>query len=164
MGSSNQLNLTIAGDLVSIASSRIDVSALGYASARDRGLGGSSTHYAGSGGGHGGLGGVGSGGSDRGGVYDSVLAPVLPGSGGGNGYFSSGGWGGGWFVWRSGVRCGSMAGWWPRDGGSGWGAGWAAAAAAGRSLTVGPALRLWFHHANGGAGAAAAAARRLRRL
>jgi len=150
---SNQISLSIAGDLVVDSSSSIDASGLGYGSASGPGAGGSSALSAGSGGGHGGLGGVGLGGAATGGVYDSVTAAALPGSGGGNGYFSDGGLGGGIVhlavTGTLAVNGGLVA----ANGNSGWGPGAAAGAGAGGTLvlTVGQLYGYGFISANGGA-------------
>ena len=89
-----QLNLAIAQNVTVDASSRIEATARGYAAAKGPGAGASSAQWGGGGGSHGGLGGTGSGGSG-GEVYDAILAPTQPGSGGGDGYGSGGGAGGG---------------------------------------------------------------------
>ncbi len=92
----NQVNLIIAGDCAISSDSVVVGDFLGYApgAGPGAGYGGSSTY--GCGGGHGGWGGINSYGNAGGAGYDSVAAPVEPGSGGGAGYSGAqGGYGGG---------------------------------------------------------------------
>ena len=90
----NLVSLTIAGDLGLDTLSRIDVSSRGYAANAGPGASTNLSGYA-SGAGHGGMGGSPNGAGAGGGVYDSVLAPGVWGSGGGSGSFAVGGAGGG---------------------------------------------------------------------
>jgi hypothetical protein len=93
--SSKQLNLTVTRDVAVDFTSRIDVRGQGYGSASGPGAGASSIAWGGDGGSHGGIGGIGSGGETAGTNYGSISLPTQHGSGGGNGYNSSGGPGGG---------------------------------------------------------------------
>jgi len=90
---SNLLNLTLAGDLVVDAASRIDLSGCGYGTGQGPGAGTRNGGGWGGGASHGGLGGTQvNGATAPGGAYDSVTTPSQWGSGGGGG---SGGPGGG---------------------------------------------------------------------
>ena len=91
----NRVDLTIAGDVGIPTDCSMDVSGRGYASASGPGVGCSNGSESGGGGGHGGVEGVSAKGCPGGGAYDSFLTPTLPGSGGGNGYATSGGFAGG---------------------------------------------------------------------
>ena len=90
-----RLNLTIAQGVNVDGSSRIDAVGRGYAGASGPGAGSSSAIKAGAGAGHGGFGGFGTDMGSVGAVYDSIMTPTQPGSGGGNGFLSVGGNGGG---------------------------------------------------------------------
>lgn len=91
----NRLSLTITSELTIGAGGWVNVNGRGYAAEVGDGAGAHySSGYA-SGAGHGGLGGNCYGGGTGGGGYDSVLTPVLWGSGGGAGSFAAGGSGGG---------------------------------------------------------------------
>jgi hypothetical protein len=87
------LNITVISNVTIEAFGRIDVTGLGYGPAEGPGAGTNSLLFGGSGGGHGGVGGTAE--ARGGGGYDSIVAPTQFGSGGGDGYFSTGGSGGG---------------------------------------------------------------------
>jgi len=87
------LDLTITNDVTVDAGSAIDVNGRGYASVQGPGAGVSDASY-GSGAGYGGGGGR-SAHVEAGGPYGDIIAPTEIGSGGGNGVYATGGFGGG---------------------------------------------------------------------
>lgn len=86
-----RMQLTLAGDCVIEAGSRIDVTGCGYANMTGPGAGIQNGAGAGTGAGHGGIGGTTAAGGAGGGTYGDLLAPIGLGSGGGDAGGSGGG-------------------------------------------------------------------------